>query len=68
MLKSLIEGFENELENIAHHNYMNPCDYEVICPGAFGMKELDVSECNVYNCRKCWEQAINDFKSSNNLI
>lgn len=68
MLKGLVEGFESNIENFKEHNFENPGDGDVICPGSFGMKELDISECNITKCRKCWEKAINDFKNLNNLI
>jgi hypothetical protein len=71
MLKGIVEGFEINIENFVQHNYEHPGDGDVICPGSFGMKEIDISECisecNINNCRKCWENAINDFKNLNNL-
>ena len=67
MLKGLIEGFEINIENFERNNLSVDLTVNFICPGSFGMKELDVSECTADNCKKCWEQAIIDFKNNNNL-
>jgi len=67
MLKGLVEGFETNIENFERNNLSAELTVNFICPKEFGIKKLDVSECTSDNCKKCWEKAIIDFKSNNNL-